>query len=34
MASESSFSVRDWVTDEIRAKLLLDIVETLVTTDY
>ena len=33
MASESAFSIGGWVIDETRAKLLLDMVETLVTTD-
>ena len=33
MALEFGFSVRGWVIDEIRVKLLLDMVETLVTTD-
>ena len=33
MASESAFSVGDRVIDETLAKLLLDMVETLVTTD-
>ena len=33
MALESAFSIGGWVIDETRAKLLLDMVETLVITD-
>ena len=33
MASESAFSIGGWVIDGTRVKLLLDVVETLVTAD-